>query len=331
MMSGNILEALREVPFEKATLITSEYSCTIQKIDILTCRVELSISGKSSVYEDVHDEEGDVIHNAEDLVSEQITPIGSSIFFPTFRRIEGGFTLKTSTQNVNSIFPRRNTKPGPVEEGLAALSNALSNNDHRFVSAISTVDIITMLQKMYTDRTEAYNISQRDMSQSIVERIKKYQVSSDQSQSDDKAEDILASIRSEIEAVEVGRTKIMLPFSEIQSVVQSMFHHKGIKVGRLSFGDAAAAINSELMSAGEKQMLSFISYNGLSENAIIFVDEPELSLHVDWQRSLLSTLQRQKGSNQFIIATHSPFIYSKYPDKEINMHFDRGDSEAVNA
>jgi predicted ATPase len=109
--------------------------------------------------------------------------------------------------------------------------------------------------------------------------------------------------------------------------VQSLFIHKGIKIGQLSFGEAAESINSEALSAGEKQMLSFISYNGLARNSIIFIDEPELSLHVDWQRSLFGILQRQQVSNQFIIATHSPFIYSKFPEKEILLDVDRGDAE----
>ena len=40
-------------------------------------------------------------------------------------------------------------------------------------------------------------------------------------------------------------------------------------------------------------MLSFLCYNAFSENTAIFIDEPELSLHVDWQRLLLPTLLEQ--------------------------------------
>ena len=54
-------------------------------------------------------------------------------------------------------------------------------------------------------------------------------------------------------------------------------------------------------------------------DSVIFIDEPELSLHADWQRQLFPILARQQSSNQFIVATHSPFIYSKYPDKEIEL------------
>lgn len=323
-MSGNIVEALREVPFEKARLVTSEYDLNVIRTGSAQCKVELIINGRIHTFEDKADEDGDIFENAEDATAEVINSIGSSIFFPTFRRMEGGFTLKPASQT-NTFFPRRNQKPGPIEEGLQSLSNKLSNEDHRFVAAISTADIVTNLQRAYAERTEAHTSRQREMSQEIVERIKKYQISADGAQSEEAAASLLSSIRSEIEDVEAGLISLMLPFTEIQDVVRKLFKHKGIKVGRVSFGDAAEAINSDIMSAGEKQMLSFIAYNGLSSDSIVFIDEPELSLHVDWQRSLFSTLQRQRVSNQFIIATHSPFIYGKYPDKEIAMHLDRGD------
>lgn len=71
-------------------------------------------------------------------------------------------------------------------------------------------------------------------------------------------------------------------------------------------------------------MLSFLCYNFFYDNSIIFIDEPELSLHTDWQRLLFPILLKQKKDNQFIIATHSPFIYSKYPDKEIIIDYNKG-------
>ena len=72
-------------------------------------------------------------------------------------------------------------------------------------------------------------------------------------------------------------------------------------------------------------MLSFLCYNTFSKNKVIFIDEPELSLHPDWQRLLVPTLLKQGNNNQFFIATHSPFIYTKYPDKEIMISSDKGE------
>ena len=80
-----------------------------------------------------------------------------------------------------------------------------------------------------------------------------------------------------------------------------------------------------MLSAGEQQMLSFLCYNAFYEDSIIFIDEPELSLHADWQRRLFPNLMKQQSSNQFVVATHSPFIYSKYEDKEIVLSEEKGE------
>ena len=118
----------------------------------------------------------------------------------------------------------------------------------------------------------------------------------------------------------------MRPIDAVRELVQLLFRHDGIAISsRLSFGDAAGAINSDALSAGEKQMLSFICYNAFNKDGVVFIDEPELSLHVDWQRQLFPILLGQKSSNQFVVATHSPFIYTKYPDKEVLVDLDRGD------
>lgn len=117
-----------------------------------------------------------------------------------------------------------------------------------------------------------------------------------------------------------------MPLNAVRDLVEGLFQHSGISFGtRLSFGDAAEAVTSDALSAGEKQMLSFICYNAFHKDSIIFIDEPELSLHVDWQRKLYPILESQGSRNQFIFATHSPFIYAKYPDKEVGVGSDKGD------
>jgi len=327
IMSGNILEALKEVEFQKATLTTSDYVCTVHRLSRTTCKVELATGGKEYEFEDLLDEDGDVYRNAEDEAAEELIPMGKTVFFPTFRRIEGGFTMNSLSTNTSPIL-RRSFKPGPVEEALNNLSANLSNGRHRFIASISTVDIVNLLQKTYSDLSEESDQLRAAMSSEIIETIKSFEKTGEGEDGDRNADDVLKSIRQRIESVEESRTHVMRPIGEVQRVVRKIFRHKGIKLGRLSFGDAAQAINSDLLSAGEKQMLSFLSYNGLNRDCNIFIDEPELSLHVDWQRKLFSTLQRQQSSNQFLISTHSPFIYTKYPDKEIQIGYDRGDSEA---
>ncbi|CDM57748.1 putative conserved protein [Rhizobium favelukesii] len=215
------------------------------------------------------------------------------------------------------------TTTSDVDDVLSSLSRKLSNNEHIFVAAISTQDIVGLLLRRYARFSEEINSYQEQVSRSVIEKIKHYE-SSQGSQT--TADSLLSETREEIERIEQFRSETMSPLDAVRGLVEKLFQHSGISFGkRLSFGDAAAAVNSDKLSAGEKQMLSFICYNAFYSNTVVFIDEPELSLHVDWQRQLYPILKSQNSQNQFIFATHSPFIYGKYPDKEMVVGMDRGD------
>lgn len=332
VMSGNILPALQEVSFSRFRLVTSEYDITVYRLTRATCRVEYSDShGRKWNFEDIIDEDDNLFENAEDLANEKLRKCGSSIFFPTFRRIEGGFTLNYARQPSSSprgVLGSANRAGSEIEEGMSALSRRLTNNKHVFVASISTTDISTLLLARFADLSQEYSSAQQAMSEGVIDTIKKLRSPYlDEAQKRDPQE-VLENILKTIEEVEEKREHIMAPFDAMRYLVEQLFRHSGISFGkRLSIGDAATAVNSDALSAGEKQMLSFISYNAFHSQTPFLIDEPELSLHVDWQRQLFSILMNQQSSNQFIIATHSPFIYGKYPDKEIKIDLDKGDSE----
>lgn len=322
IISGNILLALREVPFDRVAIETSTYRCAINRTGRVTCTVEWTSGATSRLFEDEYGDDGDIYINAEDQADELLCEAGSSIFLPTFRRIEGGFT--TSDRGSNNFARARNK----LEDSLVELSKSLSKGDHVFVSSLSTNDIVSLLTSEYTDLSEKTRKFQQEMSQRIIDRIKEFKL--DQSSGDVGAAIlVLDEVRREIESIEAYNNKIMQPVEVVRELVARIFKHSGIRLGKtFNFGDAAGAVNSDALSAGEKQMLSFIAYNAFYEDTVFIIDEPELSLHVDWQRQLFAILRSQQSSNQFIIATHSPFIYSKFPDKEICLdeEKDRGES-----
>lgn len=76
------------------------------------------------------------------------------------------------------------------------------------------------------------------------------------------------------------------------------------------------------LSSGEKQMLIFLVNTLIQkkEETIVFWDEPEISMHVDWQKYLIKTMQRINPNMQLIIATHSPFIiFDGWENNVVNM------------
>ncbi|OSI06684.1 hypothetical protein BWD08_11125, partial [Neisseria animaloris] len=89
-------------------------------------------------------------------------------------------------------------------------------------------------------------------------------------------------------------------------------------------------ISLDNLSSGEKQIIfrgAFLLQNQkIIENPIVCIDEPELTLHPEWQLKILDFYKNifmdQNGSlsAQLFIATHSPFILhglNRYDDKVI--------------
>lgn len=67
----------------------------------------------------------------------------------------------------------------------------------------------------------------------------------------------------------------------------------------------------EQLSSGEKQIVALFSYIYLfvKQPCTIIIDEPELSLSVPWQETILEDMIKSKMCNQLIVATQSPFVY----------------------
>ena len=84
-----------------------------------------------------------------------------------------------------------------------------------------------------------------------------------------------------------------------------------IRESRLVFVQGKSIIGLEKLSSGEKQLLLILLNVFLLERkpAVVFMDEPEIALHVSWQYKLLDTLTNLNPEAQFIVTTHSPSIF----------------------
>lgn len=326
LVSGNLSKIRNEISFSSCRMITDVFDVSLQRLSGRDIKYSFVLLNDDEPYvgtfdQAEHDEDGDVIADGEDFLSSLIrTESGNSIYFPTFRRIEGGYSISRNRSRGrygSSIFA---TSGGSgVGAELDKFSKALSSEGHKFVAAVSTDDISELLTQRYAKISEVLNKKYTEFSTSILSNIKDWEVSGGEASS------ILLRIQSSANEVDSFREDLLRPFDVLSGLVASMFTYQGVALKGLALGDAAKAIDSDVLSAGEKQMLSFLVYNAFSENCPIFIDEPELSLHPDWQRRLFTTLLKQQSSNQFIISTHSPFIYSKFADKELRVNSELGD------
>lgn len=73
------------------------------------------------------------------------------------------------------------------------------------------------------------------------------------------------------------------------------------------------------LSSGEKQIFILFTYLifdvASKDNPIFIIDEPELSLHLLWQKNFVTSVLETNPKMQLILATHSPEIIDKYRDK----------------
>jgi predicted ATPase len=55
------------------------------------------------------------------------------------------------------------------------------------------------------------------------------------------------------------------------------------------------------------------------EQDFILLDEPEISLDIEWQEKLLSTIAKLVPNAQIIVASHSPSIMGDYFEESVEI------------
>jgi hypothetical protein len=80
----------------------------------------------------------------------------------------------------------------------------------------------------------------------------------------------------------------------------------------------------ESLSSGEAQIFVIIThllFNPLAQRANVFIiDEPELSLHVQWQEIFVQSVISANSNIQYVMATHSPSIILDRLDRCIDLN-----------
>mgnify|MGYP000425217475 FL=1 len=62
------------------------------------------------------------------------------------------------------------------------------------------------------------------------------------------------------------------------------------------------------LSSGEKQILIILLTVLVEDNLpyVLFLDEPEASLHIEWQQKLIGLIRSLNPHVQIVLTTHSP-------------------------
>ena len=112
----------------------------------------------------------------------------------------------------------------------------------------------------------------------------------------------------------VKAAELSQPKTLFQDMMDKMFEDTDKKIDRKSneiqFFQHGDTLTPYQLSSGEKQLL-VILLTVLVENGqhyTLIMDEPEISLHIEWQQQLINLIRELNPNVQIIMSTHAPAL-----------------------
>jgi predicted ATP-dependent endonuclease of OLD family len=257
--------------------------------------------------------------------SEKITR-WSHTFLPTTRLYLNEATRLTTAKQVNegqfdTIFAENVNRSWLVyysqvltkvrqiqEEGLrAVLNNALApKGNSETHSVLNPEDAYGRVSK-FLRRQSTGDVNFLGTKASFVKRY--------------QSEENLRKVVDNVDTIERQIEQAMVPISQFLLTIENLF----------SRGKTVSTVNNQLqinlqdgtiispaqLSSGEKHILKILLAAMTGGVSSVIVDEPELSMHIDWQRIFVKTVFALNPECQLILASHSPEIMADIDDENI--------------
>ena len=204
------------------------------------------------------------------------------------------------------------------------------------------MDIIyidTLDKKVKKDNVSSLDSELSDLVQELGKYQRKLNIGFDK-----KTKDISVKINSILENIQNATTDELQEFKELKTeeeeikkeiffkllffkeIVDKFFKDtkKSIILDNennpLSIEDEDEDLEYTLLSSGEKQLLIlFLNILLAKDNSVIIMDEPELSLHVNWQLKLIDSFLELNNTIQYLIVTHNPNLVLNRASCEISI------------
>ena len=102
--------------------------------------------------------------------------------------------------------------------------------------------------------------------------------------------------------------------TRFQDMLDDLFQDTGKHIVRteneIRFTQIGEMLTPYQLSSGEKQMLVILLTVLVEDDLpyVLFMDEPEVSLHIEWQKRLIDLILELNPNVQIILTTHSPAV-----------------------
>jgi len=109
-------------------------------------------------------------------------------------------------------------------------------------------------------------------------------------------------------------TEVSKPKAVFQDMIDQLFSDTEKKIDRknneIQFHQNGEILTPYQLSSGEKQLLVILLTVLVENNEhyALLMDEPEISLHIEWQQQLIGLIRKLNPNAQIILSTHSPAL-----------------------
>ena len=125
---------------------------------------------------------------------------------------------------------------------------------------------------------------------------------------------MIAALQSGDETAAERARAIMEPKQRFQNLVDELFADTAKRIIRteneIRFSQLGETLLPHQLSSGEKQMLAILLTVLVEDGQphTLFLDEPEVSMHIEWQQRLIDDILCLNPNAQIVLATHSPAV-----------------------
>lgn len=268
------------------------------------------------------------------------------LYLPTYRRIEAAFedvSLSRSTPRRRQISESNESEPerdeliyfglSDVEEKLETMTQFIQRSMVEAYSRLSGNLIDTLLGKQYElPLDQSFDL---DAVRLMLGRLGKSNTVTEDSLekairganlADEGFKPLAYFLRELLRSYEESRPQ-ELAIEEFSKTVNGYLASGDVVEKSLRFDKVRLkveiwheklkkALPFGSLSSGEKQIVSIFSRLLLDFNKtyLILIDEPELSLSIEWQRRFLIDILKTKSCSQLVAITHSPFVFENELD-----------------
>jgi len=212
-------------------------------------------------------------------------------------------------------------------ESFVKVFTALINRDT--VNGVAPQQLLSEIEGLTTSQDSSVKINYYEEYSKIYDEIRNVIYNNYRGEMESSVAGALAVYRDALKERQLYQKQSFAEIDRYFSSVNSFLEDKEIdylydmekrnpRIGLKFPDDTWSSIR--VMSSGERQLLTMLyAASKMNNDALVLIDEPEISLHIDWQEELLEKMLSQLSGQQIIVCTHSPSIATGYEDCMISI------------